>query len=83
MIQGGVANGLQVENATALTLATLSGAVKLMQDLKVDPVELRRRVTSPGGTTEAAINLLEAHKVKDRFVAAISAATRRSRELSQ
>ena len=63
--------------------ASLAGAVKLMQDLKADPVELRRRVTSPGGTTEAALNVLEGHNVKNQIVTAISAATRRSKELSQ
>lgn len=83
MIAGGIANGLTAEDATTLTLHTLSGAVKLMEDLKADPVELRRRVTSPGGTTEAALSVLEAHNVKNQIVTAISAATRRSKELSQ
>ena len=68
---------------TAMTLATLEGSVKLMEKLRLDPAELRRRVTSPGGTTEAALNLLEAHNVKERFVDAITAATDRSRELSK
>lgn len=83
MIAGGIANGLDAQNAVQLTLETLKGAIKLMEELKESPEELRRKVTSPGGTTEAALKVLEQHHVKKNIVAAITAATRRSRELSR
>ncbi len=83
MIQGGIANGLAPEDAGTLSLATVKGAVKLMEEQKEPAEVLRRKVTSPGGTTEAALALLEQHRVKDNIIAAISAATRRSKELSR
>ncbi len=83
MIAGGIANGLSPDDAGVLTLATVKGAVKLMEERREPAAELRRKVTSPGGTTEAALNWLEQHQVKDNIVAAIGAATRRSQELSR
>lgn len=83
MIAGGIANGLSPDDAGILTLATVKGAVKLIQERREPAAELRRKVTSPGGTTEAALNWLEQHQVKDNIVAAIGAATRRSQELSR
>jgi pyrroline-5-carboxylate reductase len=64
-----------------LVAQTLVGAAKLLAESDVDPAELRRRVTSPGGTTEAAINHLDANKTAEVFVNAIRAAESRSREL--
>ena len=83
MVQAGIANGLSHEDASTLTLATLKGAVKLMEERQEPPETLRRKVTSPGGTTEAALKVLESNGVKDAIVAAITAATERSRELSR
>lgn len=82
MIAGGKAAGLTHEAAAALTQATLEGAVKLMAAAPEPPEELRRRVTSPGGTTEAAVGVLDGGQVRERIVEAIVAAARRARELS-
>jgi pyrroline-5-carboxylate reductase len=82
MIEGGVRSGLDREDAAALTLQTVKGAVRLMEERGEDPAELRRKVTSPGGTTEAALRVLESAGVKDRIAEAVTAAARRSKELS-
>jgi pyrroline-5-carboxylate reductase len=82
MIEGGINVGLDPEDATVLTMTTLSGAVKLLEERKQPPQTLRQNVTSPGGTTEAALKILEKNNVKQRIIDAIEAATRRSRELS-
>jgi pyrroline-5-carboxylate reductase len=83
MTAGGIAAGLAPEDAATLSRATLEGAVKLMTAAKEPPRELRRRVTSPGGTTEAAVGVLDDRGVHQSVVDAIVAAARRSRELSQ
>ena len=83
MIQGGIQSGLSAENAAALTLQTLKGAVRLMEHEGLPPQTLRARVTSPGGTTAAAVAHMDAHRVKDRIAEAIVAATRRADELSR
>ncbi len=83
MIQGGISSGLTPENAEALTLQTLKGAINLLEQLQAPPEVLRARVTSPGGTTAAAVGHMDAHQVKDRIVEAIVAATRRADELSR
>jgi pyrroline-5-carboxylate reductase len=83
MIAGGLAAGLEPEAAETLTLQTLKGALKLLRERKEPPEILRRKVTSPGGTTEAALKVMENHQVKQNIVAAIVAAARRSQELSR
>ena len=55
MVAAGVKQGLSEQQATQLTLQTAAGAAKLAQESECTPSELRRRVTSPGGTTEQAI----------------------------
>lgn len=83
MIAGGISNGLTPEDAALLTVKTLAGAVKLLEERKESPETLRRKVTSPGGTTEAALKVLEEKKVKETFIKAITSATLRSKELSR
>ena len=83
MIQGGVDLGLDLEDAASLTRATLRGAVSLLEELKESPEVLRRKVTSPGGTTEAAIKVLDDNRVKEHIVKAIDTAARRSKELGK
>lgn len=83
MIAGGIANGLDTQAAAQLTLKTIEGSVRLMQERSETAEDLRRKVTSPGGTTEAAVQVLDGRKVKETIVAAITAATRRSQELSR
>lgn len=81
MIQGGVAAGLDPEMARKLAVQTLLGAARLMAESGDEPELLRRRVASQGGTTEAALKVMEERGLTRIFVEAILAATHRSREL--
>jgi len=81
MIQAGINLGLDPYDATILTNTTLKGSVVLMEEMNESPELLRRRVTSPGGTTEEAFRVLEKKKVKEAIAEAIAAAARRSKEL--
>jgi pyrroline-5-carboxylate reductase len=73
--------GLAEGAARSLALWTFVGATKLAIERGEEPAQLRAQVTSKGGTTERAIEVLEAGGVKDKFVAAVRAACERSREL--
>nr|CBX29492.1 hypothetical protein N47_J04730 [uncultured Desulfobacterium sp.] len=83
MIQGGINLGLDPYDATILTITTLKGSVALLEEMDESPELLRKRVTSPGGTTEEAFKILEKKKVKEIITEAIAAAARRSAELSR
>jgi pyrroline-5-carboxylate reductase len=83
MIHAGVRVGLDRAAAAALTLATLKGAAKLLAASGEPAEELRRKVTSPGGTTAAALEVFETRGFQEIVVEAITAATRRARELSR
>lgn len=83
MIKGGIAAGFSAQDAETLTLQTLYGAVKLLTERKEPPEVLRRKVTSPGGTTEAAIKVMDTHGVGKYIAEAIVAAAKRSEELSR
>jgi len=83
MIEGGIKVGLEPDKAAMLTVATIQGALKLMEESNESPEILRRKVTSPGGTTEAAFKVLEKNRVKQNVIEAIKAATIRSKELSR
>jgi pyrroline-5-carboxylate reductase len=75
--------GLPRETAEMLARATIAGAAALMEASTDDPAELRRQVTSPGGTTEAALKLLQgAGGLDPLLVAAVNAAVARARELA-
>ena len=79
--QAAQALGLNAESARLLALETFSGAAKLASQSDDSPAVLRERVTSKGGTTERALESLEADRVKDAIVRAVQAAAERSREL--
>jgi pyrroline-5-carboxylate reductase len=81
MTAGGIKSGLSLKKSAKLTLATVKGAVKLLEESKESAEALRKKVTSPGGTTEAAFKILSKAKVKDTIVKAIVAARKRSKEL--
>jgi pyrroline-5-carboxylate reductase len=83
MIEAGILLGLSREVSTQLVVQTMLGTAKLLRDLKMHPVELREAVTSPGGTTIAAIRELEQAGVRAAFLNAIQAAMDRSRELAR
>ncbi len=82
MIEAGILLGLSREISTDLVVQTMLGTAKLLRDEKMHPVELRELVTSPGGTTIAAIRELEQAGVRAAFLNAIQAAMTRSRELA-
>lgn len=75
--------GLEKDTARALALQTVEGAARLMRDSGEEAAELRARVTSKGGTTEAAIRSMDESGVKQAVVKALLAAQARSVELSQ
>lgn len=75
------AQGLDEATARALTLHTFSGAAKLAMESSEPAAELRRRVTSKGGTTEKGIEQLHAHGVEAAIAKAVAAAALRSQEL--
>ncbi|GGD36171.1 pyrroline-5-carboxylate reductase [Pseudoxanthomonas indica] len=74
--------GLSDEAARTLTLQTLLGAARMLTETGEAPAELRRRVTSPNGTTQAAIETFQAGGFEALVARAIDAATRRGRELA-
>lgn len=82
MEQAGVALGLPRQTARLLTLQTAFGAAKMALESTEDVAALRRRVTSPGGTTEQAIRVLEEHGLAAGFDQALRAARQRSIELA-
>jgi pyrroline-5-carboxylate reductase len=82
MQAAGVTQGLSVDAARALTNQTLLGAARMLSETAEPADVLRQRVTSPGGTTQAAIESFEAQGFRDIVGNAIEAATQRGRTLS-
>lgn len=82
MIAAGVAQGLSADVAKRLTTQTILGAARMLVESGESPAALRQKVTSPGGTTEAALRVMSERKVMELFHDAIAAATRRGKELS-
>lgn len=82
MEEAGIAQGLAADDARALVLQTLLGAARMLVEDGAAPAELRRRVTSPGGTTQAAIEAFEAGGLRALVATAIDQAARRGRELA-
>lgn len=83
MIEAGLAEGFSREEATALATRTVLGAAKMLDETRLPPEELRRRVTSPNGTTQAAVEKMDALQVKAGIVAGVRRAAERSRELGR
>jgi pyrroline-5-carboxylate reductase len=83
MIEAGVHLGLPRATASELVVQTVVGSAKLLRETGEHPGVLRERVTSPGGTTAAAIRELEDHKVRAAFLTALEAARDRGRALAQ
>jgi pyrroline-5-carboxylate reductase len=82
MIEAGILLGLGRDVSTQLVIQTMLGTAKLLRDEQMHPVELREKVTSPGGTTIRAVRELEQAGVRAAFLNAIQAAMERSRELA-
>lgn len=83
MIEAGVHLGLPRSTAYDLVVQTLVGSAKLLRETGDHPTVLREQVTSPAGTTAAAIRELEDHKVRAAFLTALEAARDRSRALAE
>lgn len=83
MIDACILLGLSRDVATELIVQTMIGSAKMLRDMNSHPVELREMVTSPGGTTIAAIRELENAGVRAAFLNAIEAARQRSVELAK
>jgi len=83
MIEACILLGLSRDVATELIIQTMLGSAKMLRDTGKHPVELREMVTSPGGTTIAAIRHLEEAGVRAAFLNAIDAACHRSAELAR
>ena len=77
-----IKHGLDPATARLLTLETAYGAAKMALESGEEPSQLRQRVTSPGGTTEQAVQALEAGQIERVFDDAVTAAMRRARELA-
>jgi pyrroline-5-carboxylate reductase len=82
MIEAGVHLGLPRTTASELVVQTVVGSAKMLRETGEHPIVLRERVTSPGGTTAAAVRELEDHKVRAAFMTALEAARDRSRALA-
>ncbi|MFN2555257.1 MAG: pyrroline-5-carboxylate reductase [Nitriliruptorales bacterium] len=83
MIDAGILLGLPRDVGTELIVQTMVGSAKMLRDTGRHPVELREMVTSPGGTTIAAVRELEQARVRAAFLNAIEAAKLRSEELAR
>ena len=83
MIRAGKNLGLDEKVATALTLQTALGAAQMAITSSNTPAELRKNVTSPNGTTQAAIEVFDHAHISPTIPAALAAAQKRSQELAQ
>ncbi|UII54741.1 pyrroline-5-carboxylate reductase [Cytobacillus spongiae] len=81
MEKSAVEIGLEKEMAKELIVQTLLGAASMLKQSSKEPRQMRREVTSPGGTTEAGIHVLEQHGVQEAFVKCIQEATSQSKRL--
>jgi pyrroline-5-carboxylate reductase len=82
-LEAGARLGLRPSHTQRLTLETFKGAVKLLEETAEAPSSLRAKVTSKGGTTEAALAVLDKHAVKVHLMEAVEAAARRSKQLRE
>ncbi|HUY66646.1 MAG TPA: pyrroline-5-carboxylate reductase [Acidimicrobiales bacterium] len=83
MIEAGISAGLSREVSRQLVVGTILGSARMMAETGEDPAELRAAVTSPGGTTAAALRTLEFKAVRSAFIEAVAAATERSKQLGR
>jgi pyrroline-5-carboxylate reductase len=83
LAEGGVRAGLPADLALELAVGTLAGTGALIESTGEHPAQIRIQVTSPGGTTQAGLELLEERGVPEALAAAVVAAARRASELGQ
>jgi pyrroline-5-carboxylate reductase len=80
--QVAIAQGFSEEDSKLLVRQTLAGSVELLASTGEEPAELRRKVTSPGGTTERIIATLEQADLQGIFAQSLNAAVARAREIA-
>lgn len=83
LIRAGVQMGLPQRQASLMAMHACYGAASMMLETEETPAELRRKVTSPGGTTQAAIEAMEQSQVFDKIIEGALAARQRSQDLGQ
>jgi pyrroline-5-carboxylate reductase len=83
MEQSAVQLGISAKDARTLVTQTILGAARMLDECDLDAETLRRNVTSPGGTTEAALRVMFEGKLPEVVVSAITAARNRGRELDR
>jgi pyrroline-5-carboxylate reductase len=83
LVEAGAELGLRPSHALNLAVETVKGAAILLQETGEPVASLRKMVTSKGGTTEAALNVMDRKRVKEHLIEAVRAAARRSKELSR
>jgi pyrroline-5-carboxylate reductase len=83
MTEGGVQEGLDRKTALELAIQTVIGSAQLVAETGEEPMALRTKVCSPGGTTLAAIDKLDAGGFGDTLISGVRRAAERSRELGK
>ena len=83
LADGGVAAGLSRDTATNLAVQTVMGAAEMVRTTRLHPAVLKDQVTSPAGTTIAALEVLEERAFSGTIIAAVKAAAKRSEELGK
>ncbi|OMF96391.1 pyrroline-5-carboxylate reductase [Paenibacillus sp. FSL R7-0337] len=81
MIAAGIRGGLPLEQSRELTVQTVLGAARMVQQTGEEPASLRKKVTSPNGSTQAAIEVLERGDFFETVIAAVNRCAERSREM--
>jgi len=82
MIKSGVSLGLSMDTATKLAIGTITGAAAMLTESGLDAATLRKNVTSPNGTTAAALEVFNDNKLDEIIEKAMAAAKKRSQELA-
>jgi pyrroline-5-carboxylate reductase len=83
MKQAGIQGGLTEEEAHQLTLQSVLGAARMVELTKENPAELRRKITSPNGSTQAAIEVLDRYQFSEGIVRAVFRAAERAKEMGE
>jgi pyrroline-5-carboxylate reductase len=83
IIEAGIRGGLSPEDARRLTVETALGAAMMVKRTGEAPEELRRKVTSPNGTTQAAVEVLERYRCREAIAEAVLRAAERADELGR
>lgn len=83
MIEAGIEGGLSVEQARELTVQTVLGAAAMMKETGEEPAKLRKDITSPNGSTQAALETLAAGSFNATVKAAVHRAAERSKEMGE